>query len=210
MVNQRLFTRHLEDDEEIIAVIHKHWLLGVKHLLWPSATFLFLAGLLVITQFQLYVFYVTAAMAMCTVVWFVRNYLDYFLDAWIITDTGIVDVEWHGWFHRESSRILYSDIQGVSYTIQGVSETLFRYGTISVEKVSTGNAISLESVSRPRAVEALILQQMEDYLHSKNLKDAGAVQEILTSVIARELNLKEVEKVNEQKNKKVRILRKRP
>ena len=193
MLNAWLFRCHLEEDETIVRIVHKHWLLGVKTLFWPVLVFCVLVVVLA-AAFSEPVLYVIGILASVTVVWGVRNFLDYYLDAWMIMDTGIVDVAWHGWFHRQSSRVLFSDVQGVSYEIQGLWGTLLRYGTISVEKISTGNAISLDSVPNPRAVERLILHSMEEYLHKKNLKDASAVQELLATVIAREYQMHDVRK----------------
>lgn len=194
-LNEWLFQRHLDDDEIITLYVHKHWLLGIKALFWPS--FSFLAG-----WFFLYaapirvVFLLCALWSIGSIVWWMRNFLDYYLDAWLITDHGIIDVQWYGWFHRSSTRILYSDVQGVSYEIKGVSATLLRYGTIAVEKISTGSAVSLEQIPHPREVEAEILKNMENYLHSKNLKDAKRVQDILANVISRELSLGDLKKKN--------------
>lgn len=185
-----LFRRHLADDEVVSAVVHRHWLMGLQSLFWPSFALLMGMLLAVAAPYRSIAIAVTL-WSLCVSLWWLRNFLDYFLDAWIITDQGIIDVAWHGWFHRESSRVLYSDLQGVSYEIKGVVPTLFRYGTISIEKISTGSALSLETVFQPRRVEALILQQMEAYLHSKNLKDAKRVQELLSTVLARELQLQE-------------------
>ena len=190
-LNKSLFNRHLEDDEEVIAVVHKHWLVGIKFMFWPVLIFVFLIALLTVVP-KLYMFYIVSLLSIVTLVWALRNFFDYYLDAWIITDVGIIDVEWHGWFHRQSSRVLYSDLQGVSYEINGIGETFLRFGTISVEKISTGNEISMAHVPRPRKVEAVILQCMEEYLYSKNLKDATAVQDILANVISREMHLKEL------------------
>ena len=188
-LNDLLFKRHLDDDEQIIHVVHKHWLLGWQFLFWPTVVFLgFIALIGVVPRPP--ALYILAALAMMVVVWGVRSFLDYYLDAWMITDTGIVDIEWHGWFHRESSRVLYSDLQGVSYKIDGLWATVLRYGTLSVEKISNGAEISMEYVPHPRAVEALILRQMETYLHTKNLKDATVVQDLLATVIAREMQMK--------------------
>ena len=78
---------------------------------------------------------------------------------------------------------------------------MLRYGTISVEKISTGSEISMEYVGKPREVEALILKSMEDYVHTKNLKDATAVQDILTTVIAREMQLKEMDEAKQSSDK---------
>ena len=196
MFHAWLFKRHLDDDEEVIRVVHKHWLLGVKFLFFPIIVFAGLAFLLSIA-FSMPMLYIIAGLEIITVVWGMRNFLDYYLDAWMITNTGIIDVEWHGWFHRQSSRVLFSDLQGVSYEINGIWETMLRYGTISVEKISTGSEIAMEYVARPREVEALILKSMEDYVHTKNLKDATAVQDILTTVIAREMQMKELDEAKQ-------------
>lgn len=190
MFGSRLFHRHVDDDEEILLIVHKHWLLGIRHLLWPAVCIL--AGLCVayIAPFRA-IYLASMLWEIGCLVWLLRNYYDYYLDAWIITTTGVIDVEWHGWFHRESARVLYSDIQGVSYEIQGVLGTMMRFGTVSIEKVSTGSVLSLDSVKNPRAVEAVILKNMEGYLHTRNLSDAKHVQEVLSSLVAREIQLEQ-------------------
>lgn len=185
----RLFKRHLEEGEVVIALVHKHWFLGLRFLFWPIITTMFLTVLLVSTGFERSAIIVLGTMLLCSTLWLIRNFLDYYLDAWIITNYGIIDVEWHGWFHRESSRVLYSDVQGVSYEIKGVFNTLLRYGTIAVEKVSTGSLIGMTYVSNPRRVEAIILKNMEEYLHQKNMHDASVVQQLISEVISRELQL---------------------
>lgn len=185
---QRHFNRHVDDDEEIIFVVHKHWLHGFRYLFWPIIAFAASWGFFAFAPYKI-VFYLMALAAVATLVWSLRNFYDYYLDAWIITDQGIIDVEWHGWFHRQSTRVLFSDIQGVSYEISGVVGTVFRYGSISVEKISTGSTLSMDYVKSPRAIESIILQQMEEYLHSKNMADATHVQDILSKIIAREVSL---------------------
>ena len=190
-LDDALFSRHVDDDDEVVRIIHKHWLLGIKQLLWPSVSFCASWIFLYFAPF-IGIFYIVALWSVLSLVWWIRNFFDYYLDAWIITDTGIIDVAWHGWFHRESSRVLYSDVQGVSYEIQGVVGTLFRYGEITVEKISNGSTISLDYVARPRVVESTILKTMEGYLHSKNLKDAKHVQELLSELVANEFNAREV------------------
>src|SRR3989338_1727077 len=183
-----LFSRHLDDDEEVIAIIHKHWLLGVRALLWPTVSFVLSWVLLYYVPF-IVMFYGVSLWSVLCIVWWLLNFFDYYLDAWIITDQGVIDLEWHGWFHRASSRILYSDIQGVSYEIFGILGTLLRFGELSIEKISTGDTVSLEYVKDPRKVEACILKNMEQYLHSKNIKDARRVQELLAEIVTTHIQL---------------------
>jgi len=188
MLSAWLFKKHLDDDETLKRVVHKHWLLGIRALFWPT---LWIACTIIILLFN-------NARGMITVmglldlvlgIWWLRNFFDYYLDAWLVTNQGIVDIAWHGWFHRQSARVLYSDLQGVSYEIEGVWGTLLQYGTISIEKISTGSAISLDSVRHPKHVEVLILQSMETYLHSKNMKDATQIQKLLSTLIADQIHL---------------------
>lgn len=186
MLNDKLFVRHLEDDEIVVKIVHKHWLSGLKHLFFPVLALLTLIAILTLAPERV-VASILLVLLIVTVIWLLRNFLDYYLDAWIITNTGIIDVEWHGWFHRESSRVLYSDIQGVSYEIKGVWPTLLQTGTVSVEKVSTGSTISMPYVKRPRKIEGLILNRMEEYLHGNNLRDANTIQGLLVDVIAKEV-----------------------
>lgn len=185
-----LFKKHLEDDETLIRVVHKHWLLGVRSLFWPTLFALGCVWLLLVAGTP-GVRIVESVIMVVVLVWWLRNFFDYYLDAWIVTDQGIIDIAWFGWFHRQSTRVLYSDLQGVSYEIKGVWGTILRYGAISVEKISTGTAVTLEYVSRPKVIELLILKNMETYLHSKNMKDTKHVQELLAALVTERMQLKE-------------------
>lgn len=191
MLSSVLFKKHLEEDESLLRVVHKHWLFGLKSMFWPTAFIVVSAlilyvnharGMVIIMGFWLFVF----------AIWWLRNFFDYYLDAWLITDQGIIDIAWHGWFHRQSTRVLYSDLQGISYEIKGVTGTVMRYGEVSVEKISTGEALSLENVASPKSVESLVLQSQEAYLHTKNMKDAKHVQKLLATLVAEQIQLHDV------------------
>lgn len=131
--------------------------------------------------------------------WWLRNFLDYYLDAWLITSKGIIDLEWHGWFHRSSARVLYSDLQGVSYEVNGIFGTLMKYGHMDIEKISTGTTMGMDYVPRPRSVEIVILECMEAYMMKKNLKDSKTVQGILADFVAGTLQKQHAEELSASK-----------
>ncbi|MDB4978001.1 MAG: hypothetical protein JWM56_187 [Candidatus Peribacteria bacterium] len=193
MLENTLFKRHLESDELISRVVHRHWLVGAKYILWPTVS-IFIAWFLFFLTFARPVLMLALVWTAGSSIWLLRNFFDYYLDAWIITNKGVIDLAWYGWFHRQSTRVLYSDIQGVSYEIQGLTSTLLHYGTISIEKISTGAAISLAQVPKPPEVEALILKNMESYMHARNLKNSKHVQELLSTFIADQLNTQSMKK----------------
>jgi len=45
---------------------------------------------------------------------FLYELLDWYMDAWIITNLGIIDLQWDGFFNKSSTRIEYHTIEGVT------------------------------------------------------------------------------------------------
>ncbi len=183
-----LFRHHLEKGEPLICVAHRHWLIGARVLGIPFLTLAAAAAVAWVLPFRL-VLWGVAAWSIVNTVWILHRFLNVYLDAWLLTDRAVIAVSWHGWFHRSSTRILLSDIHGVSFEVQGILGTVFRYGTIAMEKISTGTAVSLTHVANPRGVTSAILTQQEAYLHTKNLKDSAMVQKVLAEVVANQLQL---------------------
>lgn len=194
VLNRWFFHRHLDEDEKILLVVHKHWLWGIRALLWPTVVVLADVTLWYVLRSRAWSVTVFGVLGGVASLWWVRSFYDYFLDAWIITNEGVIDVDWHGFFHRESSRVLYSDIQGVSYEIKGIVATLLRVGTMEIEKISTGGSVKLERVSRLKKVEGLILKSMETYMHKKNLRDSEQVKDMLATLVAEHINVKNMSK----------------
>lgn len=192
MLTNFFFGKHVDDEEQILRIVHKHWLLGVKSLWAPTLVFIAVWSLLYYVRTK-YAVYGVSLTAIVIGVWWIRNFMDYYLDAWIVTNKGVVDLEWHGWFHRSSARVLYSDIQGLEYEIHGIVGTVLGYGDITLEKISTGGTMTMPYVKNPRAVEIVILEAMEHYMHKKNLKDASTVQEILAEFVASSIQKKSAE-----------------
>lgn len=193
----RLFSRHLEEDEPLYLVVHRHWVWGLKELASPALCIAGSWGLLYLAPVPPMAIAVFALDAFLGV-WFLRNFFDYFLDAWLITDRSVIDIAWHGWFHRQSTRIDYSSIEGVSYEIKGILGTLFKYGTVSIEKVGTGSIVSMEHVKNPRDTESVILLCQEACLRTKNMKDSSAVQDLIAEIVAERMHLRGAEEQREK------------
>jgi hypothetical protein len=182
-LNRFFFAQHLDDDESIVYVAHTHWFFAIKGLFLPTLVLIGL-GVLAYEMPTKYMFYGTGIAALAAAVWWFSSFLDYFLDVWLITNMGVIDLEWKGWFHRTSARVLYSDMEGLTYEIKGIIATILGYGDVTLQKISTGSTVTMLYVPRPRAVESTVLKAMETYLHSKNLKDSKTVQTLLADFVA--------------------------
>src|SRR3989338_2030744 len=194
---ERLFERHLEDDEPLYMIIHKHWFLSVQELFFPVVALVatwvlgYMAPIVPVLSILLILDCIIA-------VWFFRNFLDYYLDALLITDRAIIDVEWHGWFHRESTRIEYSSIEGVSYEIKGIFGTLLQYGTITIERIGSGSVLEIEKVKNPRDVESAILACQTACLRTKNLRDSAQVKDIIAEIVAERMQIRSLDHEDEE------------
>ncbi|HLC75813.1 MAG TPA: PH domain-containing protein [Candidatus Peribacterales bacterium] len=186
---ERLFHRHLEDDEPMYLLVHKHWMLSFVELALPLLALLGSWVLLYMAPIKP-VFVTIFLVDIVILFWGMRNFLDYYLDALLITDRAVIDIEWHGWFHRESTRIDYSSIEGVSYEVQGILGTILNYGTITIERIGNGSVVEIEKVKRPRDVESAILACQSECLRTKNLKDSAQVKDIIAEIVAERMQMK--------------------
>ncbi len=64
---------------------------------------------------------------------FFIEWLDYWLDAWIITDQRIIDIEQKGLFRREVSEFVLARVQDVTIETIGFIGTLLKFGNIRIQ-----------------------------------------------------------------------------
>jgi uncharacterized membrane protein YdbT with pleckstrin-like domain len=136
---------HLRENETVELIIRKHWFVVAKEvvifiilLIVPIIVLIFLPPLL--TQFNadeniinplinfFLSLYVLIPLAYLFLMW-----MDYYLDMWIITNERIVDIEQKGLFNREISEIPLHRVQDVTIHVNGIIETLLRFGTIKIQ-----------------------------------------------------------------------------
>jgi len=114
---------------------------------------------------------------------FLYELLDWYMDAWIITNLGIIDLQWDGFFNKSSTRIEYHTIEGVTYQIQGFWGTIMNYGDIMIERLGTGTVVTLGDVSFPKTVEREVLKYQEKFVKAKNYKDQTALKDLLVQMV---------------------------
>ncbi|MBI4121503.1 MAG: PH domain-containing protein [Candidatus Ryanbacteria bacterium] len=141
----------LKQNEKILMTLHKHWLV----LAGRVVAILLLATLPLPT---LFFFENMALVFFCLSLWwlvllliFFIEWLNYWLDAWVITDTRIIDIEQRGLFHRETSEFAVSRVQDVTTSVEGVLATFLKFGDITVQ---TAGEMSFTAYAVPLTNEA--------------------------------------------------------
>lgn len=113
---------------------------------------------------------------------FFYRILQWYLDAWVVTNQGVIDQEWNSFFDRQSTRIEYTGIEGITSEIRGFWPTVMRYGNIQIEHMS-GQPVSLENVASPRKLEKIIQKNQQSFLRRQNFTDHTKLRDLLTGLI---------------------------
>lgn len=105
-----------------------------------------------------------------TLILFFSNFLDYYLDIWIVTNDRIIDIEQHGLFSRSVSEVDLFRIQDVTSDVAGVFSTLLNYGDVHVKTASSNADVVFRSIQDPNYIrERLIRLSHEDRKYHINI-----------------------------------------
>lgn len=187
-----LFGPNLEKEEKILYVAHRHSLTMLKPTIKIALLHFFA---------PIFLWYVFPEIWFVFLVWltygliaFTKMIFDWYFDAILVTDRSLLGVNWSGPFDRNSTRLDYNMVEGTSYTFKGVLQTLFNFGTISVNRQGGVIGLELKDAANPTKVESIILSYQEKFLDNKNMEDVKSLKNLLSEMIKKHAKeLKEIE-----------------
>lgn len=156
----------LDDNEKIIKIFRKHWLVVVLELfpfliaaIAPILLFFFFADTFfsdislrnTYLLFLLYIFYLIFIWIIGNIIW-----LNYYLDIWILTDKRLIDVEQKSLFSREISSLRLEKIQDTKAVVAGVLNTFLHIGDVHVQTASAQKEFVIYKVDKPNMVKEFI------------------------------------------------------
>jgi hypothetical protein len=182
MIIQRiLFQRHLDSEEKLLFIAHKHWIeivpqslkMSIFGIVLPLVLWFFFPGIMWVSIVWMVSFWF----------WYLYILADWYFDAWLATDVSLIDVEWIGIFHHMSTRIPYSEVREIQWEINGILGTIFRFGSASVS-MATGGQVSLSPIASPKKVELKIIQARDSFLSRQKMNQSQVLQELLSDMLA--------------------------
>ena len=177
-----IYSGHLDDDEKILDTAHRHFFIYMKD---AYKTFIF--GMALPAMFFLFfpqAYFVVAIWGGIGVIGMLYHFVDWYFDAWLITNMGVLDIERNGLFDRTSTRIEYHMIEGLSYTIKGFWPTVLNFGDITLDKLGSKTTVILIDGASPKKVERMILHHQEEFVSDKSVRDHHALKDMLSEMIA--------------------------
>lgn len=94
------------------------------------------------------------------IIWlfFITTFVDYYLDAWIVTTRRVVNVEQHDLFHRTISELDLSRVQDVTSDVKGIIPSIFNYGNVHVQSAGSLERFVFEEIPHPHDVRKKLLE----------------------------------------------------
>jgi uncharacterized membrane protein YdbT with pleckstrin-like domain len=90
------------------------------------------------------------------------NFIDYYLDAWVITNDRILNIEQAGLFNRTVSELDLLNIQDITSEVRGVLPFLFGYGNVFVQTAAEQGRFVFEQIPKPEEVRKRLLILVEE------------------------------------------------
>jgi uncharacterized membrane protein YdbT with pleckstrin-like domain len=179
----------LEEGEKILLTCRKHWITYTLRafvlfiiFLLPYVAYKLLGidqalPLADDTSYQLAVFFYATYFLFLWAYFFIV-WTNIYLDAWIITDRRMIDVEQQSLFHRSVSDFRIEKIENVTVREMGFIANMFGYGSLQVETAGERIELSFDYLPHPYKVRDVIndchskcLARMEKNGVSEAVKD---------------------------------------
>lgn len=183
-LDRLFFKKFLQTNEEAIYIIHKHWwsvvaALGkfiVLAVFFPAAVLILYWHPILGTLLALWIMYVTAL--------FLQDFIDWYYDSLLVTADSIISIDWQGFFHSQTKRLEFKNVDGVDSEIKGMIPTFFQFGDLVVNGSHT--SLKLEMVPKVREWQKVILSKKDeieapvDPAEEQINQLKGALQSLLT------------------------------
>lgn len=179
-----LFKGYLDKGENLFYAITRHWIvikdemvkIAIFGYLMPIGMLVFFFGL---DSPISYLFY---GWIIISLGYSLYAFLDWYLDAWLLTDVSIIETRWDGFFKQRSSRIEYTSVESVDVEVKGIKQTVLNYGNVVLIK-SSGVNIRMERISRPNMASSWISRIRGEAIANKNIQNSEAIKGLLAEII---------------------------
>lgn len=169
-----------KEGEVILAVLHRHWfniltqmllILALIIMLGLSAIYLPIVfpNIVLLSGGNFFVFFEISGAMFIWVLFFIL-WIDYYFDAWIVTNKRIVNIDQKGLFVRNVSELELENIQDVTTEVCGMIPTFLNYGNVFIQNAGQVERFIFQNVPNPYAVKDLIMNLQEKMEHQDDIE----------------------------------------
>jgi len=158
-------------DEKVIFYLRRHWINPFKHFISLSILavlpYIFyltltdsLSGSMVSPIFAPLVVLLSGAYYLFIWLFYYHNFVDFYLDVWIVTNQRIINIEQKGLFSRTISEQQIDRVQDVTTEIKGVLPMILGFGNIYVQTAGSKQRFIFKQIPHPEKVSRKILSMI--------------------------------------------------
>ena len=153
-IEEFFLRKQLDENEEIIHLIHKHWIAFIWPIIKWSILWIIIPLFLVwlYPQYYNYIFFWVLFVAIMAI----YDFFDRYLDVLILTDYWIVHHQWDWFFKSFSSRMEYDSIEDISFELSWILSSIFNFWDLHIERPNW--EILFEKTKNPKEAELKILE----------------------------------------------------
>ncbi len=184
ILDRIIFASHLQEDEKLAYVVHSHWFAARKPLFKVSFFGLLVPAIFFAmfpTQIALWIF---GAWFIFGVVRFFYELADWYFDVLLITNIGVIDLDWRGIFDKTAQRIDYDNVVGTSFEKIGFYSSIFNFGDFTINTFGEGT-FELKMAANPQRAENALIEAKESYTRDRGLEDEKVLKELLSGMVKR-------------------------
>ena len=159
--------------EKVIFVLHRHPItfipiifLFIILLLVPVAVYFLISTIYPSLLFKAPIFQLGVLLGsiyyLSIYLFFYAQFIDFYLDIWIVTNDRIVDIEQNNLFNRTITEVDLFRIQDVTTNVEGVFPTIFKYGVVDIKTASINTNIQFKNVPNPNHVREQLIRLADE------------------------------------------------
>jgi len=103
---------------------------------------------------------------------FFTNFIDFFLDVWIVTNERLLDIQQKGLFHRIINEARLYRVQNVRIEIKGMLQSIFHFGNVVIETAGETGQLVFRNIPHPDVVARRVMElaQADREYHAEKIK----------------------------------------
>ena len=182
-----------KENEKVLLYVRRHWVTFIGPFLLTLTVFLLplITAIVVLTGSNIFeipsdLIWISALVWVLLGGFFmIYNFLDWYLDIYIVTNMRIIDINQNGLFHRVVGETPLDNVQDVVYEVKGIIATIFNYGSVTVHTGGPTGDICFEQVEKPQQVQRFLLAEAESY-KNVNTEKIASPEDLLNMMMNRE------------------------
>lgn len=153
----------LEQEEELLIMVRKHWLTFIVPICRILVIFVFCLLTYQTLKALPYGMDFLLVVILSSILYLVYEIWIWYLDCYIITSRRIIDIDQKGAFKRTVAELDLGTVQEAVYEISGPLEALFGFGSVKIRTAGSGGMIVMEKVPHPEDIKRIISDAGQKY-----------------------------------------------